>query len=101
MAAVSIKTNTKNLRNGATKVKSELATIKTELTRLRSEGKKLNSYWSGTGHDEFEKKFNNDCDEVQDFIAEVEKYYTDIEKVAQNYEAGEKAVVNLASTRVK
>lgn len=40
MATVSIKTNTKNLRNGATKVKSELATIKTELTHLRSEGKK-------------------------------------------------------------
>ena len=99
--AVSIKTNAKNLRNGATKVKSELAVIKNELTRLRSEGKKLNSYWSGSGHDEFQKVFNNDCDEVQDFIAEVEKYYTDIQKVAQNYEAGEKAVVKLASDRVK
>lgn len=99
MAAVSIKTNTKKLRNGATQVKSDLQTIKRELANLRSQVSMLNGYWSGTGHDEFEKKFNNDCEEVQDFINEVQKYYNDLIKVAGNYETGERAVVNLASKR--
>lgn len=99
MADVKIKTNTAQLKKGTTQILADLNVIREQLNLLRSQGAKLCGYWRGEGHDEFQKKFNNDCKEIQEFITEVGKYHKDIQAVIKNYEKGEKEIVELAMDR--
>ena len=99
MSTVTIRTKTKEMRSGARDIQAEINVIRNQLSTLKSAVRTLNSYWTGQGHDEFEKKINNDMNEIQQFINEATKYYNDIVAVANSYENSEKNVIAKASKR--
>lgn len=99
MANVSIKTDTGKLKKAQSQILADLNVIRSQLNQLRSEGAKLCGYWRGQGHEEFKRKFNNDCEEIQEFITEVGKYHRSIQEVIKNYEKEEKEIAELAMDR--
>ena len=73
--------------------------LTTQIENLRTQHSALNGMWEGDAKNAFEKAFNHDIQQMQNFYKEIENYVAKLTEVAKNYEQAEARNVEIGHVR--
>ncbi len=87
------------LNQKAGELRSSNRNLTTQINNLKSQHAALNGMWEGDAKQAFDKAFNQDIQQMQNFYTEIEHYIAKLAEVAKNYEQAEAKNVEIAHVR--
>jgi len=87
------------LNQKAGELRSNNRNLTAQIQNLKSQHSALNGMWEGDAKQAFDKAFNQDIQQMQNFYTEIENYIAKLAEVAKNYEQAEARNVEMAHTR--
>ena len=97
MAQVTV--NTQQLRNVASQLRQMNSRFGQEVSTLRSNQRTLTSQWDGPSNDEFDRSFNRNAGEFDNFRTLIDEYIRALENFCSEYERMENDNRRIAPTR--
>ncbi len=89
-----------SLRQKASDLRSSNRSFTTDLNNLRNQKHALDGMWDGDAKQAFDRAFNHDIQQMQEFYNAVEDYVRKLDEIARNYEQTERRNVSVGETRV-
>lgn len=90
---------TAQLNQKAGELRSNNRNLTTQIENLRSQHSALNGMWEGDAKNAFDKAFNHDIQQMQNFYREIENYVTKLTEIAKTYEQAEVRNMETANVR--
>lgn len=97
MAQITV--TTKTLSGKATELQGYNKQLNTQITALQQQEKALCGMWEGDAKEAFDKAFQSDIKQMQNFYEAIGKFVTQLNEIVKNYNAAEAKNVNIASER--
>lgn len=94
-----IKVNTQQLRNVASQLSQMKGRLVNEASTMRSNQRTLTSQWDGPSNEAFDRAFNRNVSEFENFNNLVQDYINALNNYAAQYERMERENQNIAATR--
>lgn len=80
---------TAQLNQKAGELRNSNRSLTTQIETLRNQHNSLNGMWEGDAKNAFDKAFNRDIQQMQNFYNEINKYVDKLTEIAKNYEVAE------------
>lgn len=90
---------TAQLNQKAGELRANNRNLTTQIENLRSQERALNGMWEGDAKNAFDKAFNQDIVQMQNFYKEIENYVTKLTEIAKTYEQAEMRNVERGNVR--
>ena len=94
-----IKVSTQQLRNVASQLSTMKSRLVNEASTMRTHQRTLTSQWDGPSNEEFDRAFNRNVSEFENFNNLVQDYINALNNYADQYERMENQNKSIASTR--
>ncbi len=90
---------TAELNQKAGELRANNRNLTTQIENLRSQHSALNGMWEGDAKQAFDKAFNHDIQQMQNFYKEIENYVSKLAEIAKTYEQAEARNMETANVR--
>ena len=90
---------TAQLNQKAGELRANNRNLTTQIQNLISQQRALNGMWEGDARQGFDKAFNQDVQQMQNFYKEIENYVTKLTEIAKTYEQAEARNLETVHTR--
>lgn len=90
---------TAQLNQKAGELRANNRNLTSQISNLQSQQRTLNGMWEGDAKRAFDKAFNQDIVQMQNFYKEIENYVAKLTEIAKNYEQAEAKNVETANVR--
>ncbi|MDE7312622.1 MAG: WXG100 family type VII secretion target [Eubacterium sp.] len=90
---------TAQLNQKAGELRSNNRNLTTQIENLKSQQSALNGMWEGDARNAFDKAFNQDVQQMQNFYKEIENYVVKLTEIAKTYEQAENKNMETANVR--
>ena len=87
------------LQNAITQLTNYNSQFQSKVNELCSEQKRLDTMWDGASNDEFNRNFNKDKKQFDEFHKAIQDYATGLKKIKENYERAEAQSKQIAASR--
>lgn len=92
-------TNTRKMREESQKLNQLLAKFKSQKEKLMSTQKSLDGMWDGDANIQFNKAFQKDMVQFDNFARVIKDYANALNQMADNYDKAEATNVSIAQQR--
>ncbi|MCI9612117.1 MAG: WXG100 family type VII secretion target [Eubacterium sp.] len=90
---------TAQLNQKAGELRANNRNLTTQIENLRGQQRALNGMWEGDARQAFDKAFNQDVQQMQNFYKEIENYVVKLTEIAKTYEQAEAKNLETAHVR--
>ncbi|MCI8917703.1 MAG: WXG100 family type VII secretion target [Eubacterium sp.] len=90
---------TSELNQKAGELRANNRNLTTQIENLKSQHAALSSMWEGDAKQAFDKAFNSDIQQMQNFYKETENYAVKLIEIAKTYEQAEAKNVEIGHVR--
>lgn len=90
---------TAELNQKAGELRANNRNLTTQIENLRGQHRALYGMWEGDAKEAFDKAFNHDIQQMQNFYNEINKYADKLMEIAKTYEKAETANIQTAIAR--
>lgn len=90
---------TAQLNQKAGELRANNRNLTSQIEALRNQHRALNGMWEGDAKNAFDKAFNRDIQQMQNFYNEINNYIEKLTQIAENYEKAENKNLTTAVER--
>lgn len=90
---------TAQLNQKAGELRANNRSLTIQIENLKTQQSALNGMWEGDARQAFNKAFNQDVQQMQNFYKEIENYVSKLEEIARTYEKAEAKNVEIGNVR--
>lgn len=94
-----IQVTTKTLNNKASELQRYNGQLNTKINELLNQEKSLCGMWEGDAKEAFDKAFQSDIKQMQNFYKEIGNFVTKLNEIVKKYDEAEKKNVDIATQR--